>query len=204
MTRGERFAMIVTVALIPVLIWIGWLDVQAWLRDHHPAAPAAATPTTEHTAIVPPVVRPTRTPTTTTTTPPLTTPTRVPSTTDNAPAARAVPATPPPPSPSPSPVYTAGSSCAGHREGLREYDPAGRLVVCTAGSWTYPQPAGTPVPSSTASTSASASVAPAPTTAPTPTTTAAPTTTTAPTTSAAPTTTSSASVTGGASSVTSG
>ena len=182
--------MILVALMVPVLVFIGYLDVRAWIaQNHHSPAPAAATPT-EHTTVVPPVVRPTRSPTPTRT---------VPRATDNAPAvaAQTTPAT----TTTPSPTFTAGASCAGHREGLREYDPAGRLVVCASGTWTYLQPAGAPVSSTPSATVAPPVRSAAPTT-DTPTTTA-PTSTDAPT----PATTSSSTpdaVTTGASPVTSG
>jgi hypothetical protein len=174
MTKGERAALTFVILMIPVLLLILGLDIKAIFF-----APTAAQP---HSSAVPPLVRtvvptpetarvtdsssPTRSPVETS-----------PESSRTVDAAQAVSTTP-------SPTYMVGTSCTGHREGLREYDDARRLLVCTAGTWAYVQPAGAPADPSTA--------APTPTTtspAPVRTTTSAPAPA-APETTAAPTSTS--------------
>jgi hypothetical protein len=171
LTKGERAAKVFVILCLPVVLFILALDVKAiWFKN-----PTAVQQT--HSSAVPPLVRaavpspeaarvsdsssPVRSPAETSAEPSRTV--------DAAPAATTAP----------SPTYVVGTSCTGHREGLREYDDARRLLVCTAGIWTLVQPAGDPA-------DAPGAAAPTPTPSPVPVTTAVPVETTA--TTAAPST----------------
>jgi cytoskeletal protein RodZ len=172
MTKGERAAMIFVILCLPVLLLVLGLDIKAIFFT-----PTAAQP---HSSAVPPLVRTVvPTPETARVTD-SSSPTGSLVETSPLPAGTlaAAPAVPT----APSPTYTVGTSCTGHREGLREYDGARRLLVCTAGTWTYVQPAGAPADPSTAAPTATTTTSPAPvrttTSAPAP---AAPETTAAPT-----------------------
>jgi hypothetical protein len=181
MTKGERAAMIFVILCAPVVLLILALDVKAiWFKD-----PMAVQQT--HSSAVPPLVRaavpspeaarvsdsssPVRSPAETSAEPSRTV--------DAAPAVTTTP----------SPTYVVGTSCTGHREGLREYDDARRLLVCTAGLWTFVQPAGDPP-------DAPGAAAPTPTPSPVRTTTSAPVTTAVPVETTATTAAPSTSTTG--------
>jgi hypothetical protein len=160
MTKGERAAMIFVILCLPVVLVILALDIKTvWFKN-----PAAVQQT--HSSAVPPLVRaavptPEAARVTDSSAPvpsPAGTSAEPSRTVDAAPAVTTTP----------SPTYVVGTSCTGHREGLREYDDARRLLVCTAGTWTYVQPAGDPAPSA---------AAPTPTPSPVRTTTSAPETT---------------------------